>query len=95
MQWAFGLAPSGGDDFWDLPIGHVGQPGEDVFQISIRVEVATPAAFDDGINDGTAFTGIRIPDKEPVLLADGGGADGVFYAETPIMLSSLKVGWRD
>ena len=63
--------PDFGRDLGDLAVGHVGQPSEDVFQISIRVEVATPAAFDDGINDGTAFTGIRIPDKEPVFLSKG------------------------
>ena len=79
MQWAFGFAPSGGDDFGDLPIGHVGQSDEDILQVSIRVEVAPPAAFDDGLNDGTMFPCIRIPDKEPVFLADGDGADGVFH----------------
>jgi len=31
----------------------VGQAGEDIFQVSVGVETATAAAFDDGINDGT------------------------------------------
>jgi len=92
VQRLLSFAPDFGRDLGDLAVGHVGQPGEDVFQISIRVEVAPPTAFDDGINDGAAFTGIRIPDKEPVLLADGGGADGVFYAETPIMPRTRRGG---
>jgi hypothetical protein len=79
----------------DLAVGHVGQASEHVTQVSKGIKAAPPAAFNQGINDGTALARIRFPDEEPVFLADGRGTNGVFYAETPIMLSSLKVGWRD
>ena len=46
-----------GRDFGDLVIGHVGQAGEDFTKISEGIKAATSAAFDDGINDGAAFTG--------------------------------------
>ena len=39
---------------------------------------APPTAFDDGVKDGLTLTGISLADEEPVLLAHGGRADGVF-----------------
>src|SRR5947208_1054273 len=35
------------------------------------------AAHDDGVDDGTAPTGIRVADEQPVLLADRAGPDGI------------------
>jgi len=46
--------------------GHAGQPGEHVFEISIGIDVAPPAAFDDGVDDRAALAGSRFSDKEPV-----------------------------
>ena len=70
------------------------QASQHVTKVSVRIEAAPPAAFDDGVDDGAAFTGLGIAHKEPVFLANGRGANGVFYAEMPIMPSSLKVGWQ-
>src|ERR1019366_4164480 len=55
------------------------QAGEDIFQVCVWVEAATTAAFDDGVNDGAAFSGSGITHEEPVFLADGGGANGIFH----------------
>jgi hypothetical protein len=80
-------APSRRCDFGDLPVGHVWQAGEDILEIRVRVESTPAAAFDDGVNDGTAFTSIGIADKEPVLLADGGGPDGILDKVMPCRIS--------
>ena len=68
------------------------QAGEDVVQVSVRIESATAARFDDSVQDGAAFPGLGFADEQPVLFAEGGGADGVFYAEVPIMPRSLSGG---
>ena len=31
----------------------------------------------DGVNDGAEFTGVGLTDEQPVLLADGRGANGI------------------
>jgi hypothetical protein len=69
-------------------VGHVGQPRQDVFQVSVRIQAAPAAAFDDGVNDRAAFPRFGGPDEEPVFLAQGGGTDGVFYAELGITFST-------
>jgi hypothetical protein len=63
-----------GRDFGDLPVGHVGQAREHVPKISKGVKAAASATFDEGVNDGTALTGLGIADEEPVF----------FYAELGI-----------
>ena len=73
------FAPGLRRDFGDLPVGHVRQSCEDVAKISERIQPASAAVFDDGINDGAALAGFGLADEEPVLLADGRGADGVFH----------------
>jgi hypothetical protein len=55
-------------------VGHVGQAGEDFTKISVRVKAASAAAFDEGINNGAAFTGPGVTHKEPVFLADVKGS---------------------
>ena len=59
-------------------VGHPGQPGQHVLEIGVGIEVPAAAGFNDGVNDGAAFSGISLAHKEPVLLADGRGPDGVF-----------------
>jgi len=59
-------------------VGHVRQACEDFTEIRIRVEAATTAAFEDGVEDGAVLADLGITDEEPVLLAQGGGANGVF-----------------
>ncbi len=71
--------PSFRREFFDLPVGGGGQAGEDVAQIGIRIEATLAATLDDGVEDGAAFAGLGFADEEPVLFAEGGGADGVFY----------------
>ena len=72
------FVPSLWCDFGDLAVGHVGQAGEDFTKISEGIKPATAAAFNDGVDDRADLTGIGVADEEPVLLADGRGADGVF-----------------
>ena len=70
--------PSFGCEVCDLPVGGGGQSGEDVAEVCVRIESATTAAFDDGVQDGAAFPGLRFADEQPVFLSQRGGADGVF-----------------
>ncbi len=72
------LRPCLGHQIFDLPVGHRGQAGEHVPEIGERVEDTPPATFDDGVDDRAAHAGLGLADEEPVLLADGGRADGVF-----------------
>jgi hypothetical protein len=62
-----------------LAVGHIGQASEHVTQVSKGIKAATPAAFNQGINDGAALARIRFTDEEPVFLADGRGPNGVFH----------------
>ncbi len=71
--------PGFGREVGDLPVGGGGQAREDVTQVSVRIESATAAAFDDGVEDGRAFAGLGFTDEQPVLFAQGGGANGVFH----------------
>jgi len=54
-------------------------------QVSGRVDPATTAAFNDGVQDRAAISGFGFTDEQPIAFPDGGGADGIFYAEVPIM----------
>jgi len=83
------LRPGFGREIFDLPVGHRRQAGEDVPEIGERIEAAPPAAFDDGVDDGAAVARLGFTDEEPVLLADGGGPDGVFV-EVVIDLQSAS-----
>ena len=47
-------------------------------QVGVGIEPAAAAALDDGVDDGAALAGVGGADEEPVLLAERGGADGVF-----------------
>src|SRR5215207_9941336 len=60
-------------------IGHARQARERLAQVGQRIDAAAAAAFHDGVEDGSAFTGIGGADEQPVLLADGGGPDRVFH----------------
>jgi len=68
LQRPLGLAQDGGEDFGDLAVGHVRQACEDFPEIRVRIKAASPAAFDDSVNDGAALSGLGIADKQPVLL---------------------------
>ena len=79
-------------NFRDLVIGHVGEASQDVAKVGGRIKAPPPAAFNDRVDDCAAFPGFRFPHKQPVLLADGRRANGVFYAETPIMPRTRRGG---
>ena len=65
--------PSFGREVFDLPVGGMRQAGEDVVQVSVRIESATATRFDDGVEDGAAFPGLGFADEQPILFAEGGG----------------------
>jgi hypothetical protein len=46
------LRPGFGCEVWNLPVGGMRQAGEDVVQVSVRIESATTARFDDSVQDG-------------------------------------------
>ena len=70
--------PGFGREVFYLPVGGRRQPSEDVTQIGIGIESTTAAAFDDGVEDGAAFSGLGFADEQPILFPKGGGADRVF-----------------
>jgi len=47
-----GGCPSFWNNVFNLTIGHCGQAGQYVAQISVGLDMVTPAAFDDRVNDG-------------------------------------------
>ena len=61
-----------------MVIGGLGQTSEHVTQVGEGVEATAAATLDDGVEDGAALAGVVGPEEEPVLFAEGGGADGVF-----------------
>ena len=77
MQLIFGPSPWG--ELGDLPVGGVGKFFQDFFEVAVGVDVVASAGFHDGVEDGTAVSGICIAKKEPVLFPDGGGADRIFH----------------
>ena len=66
-------------------VGHPGQAGEHVAEVGEGILAVTLAGDDEGVDDRRALAGVRMTDEEPVLLADRGGPDGVFYSEIAIM----------
>jgi len=71
--------PGFGREVFDLPIGGGGQAREDVTQVGEGIDAAAAAAFDDGIEDGAAFPGLGLADEQPILFAEGGGANGILH----------------
>ena len=78
MRGTLGLRPGRGGDVLDLPVCQVREASEYVAQVGVGIDGAATTAFDDGVEHRSALTGFGGPDEEPVFLADGGGADGVF-----------------
>jgi len=68
MHQQLAFTPGLGRDFRDLPVGHGGQAREHVAEISEGIETASAATFNEGVNDGTALTGLGIADEELVFL---------------------------
>jgi Transposase DNA-binding len=91
-QMSFG--PGRGNDLRGLVVGHPGQTREHVFEVSVGINVAATAAFDDGVKDGSAFAGICLTHEEPVLLAQGRRANGIFYHGGPLFLDARIITMR-
>ena len=58
-------------------VGHGGEPLQDVGEVGFGVVAVAADALNQGVNDGAALAGGFAADEEPVLLADGSGADAV------------------
>jgi hypothetical protein len=69
------VGPGLGREVFCLPVRRVGQSGEDVAQIRIRIETAPAATLNDGVEDGASFPGLGFADEQPVLLSQRGGTD--------------------
>lgn len=54
-----------------------GQALEDACEVCGRVDALAVAVGDEGVERGGACAALRVAHEQPVLLADGGGADGV------------------
>ena len=65
-------------DLLDLVSGHVRQAGEHVAQVIKWIFAPPPTAFDDGVDNSAALTGVDLSNKQPVLFANGGRTNGVF-----------------
>ena len=63
----------------DLPVGHRGEPGEDVAQVGVGIDAAAAATLDNSVEDGAALAGVGIAEKQPVLFSESGRPDGVFH----------------
>ena len=55
--------PSFWNNVFNLTIRHCGQAGQHVAQISVGLDIVTPAAFDDRVNDRAAFACISVTEK--------------------------------
>lgn len=68
--------------FWqqiiDLLVGHAGEAVKHVFEIRKGFVAVASGAFDQGVEDGTAFAGVFSSDEEPILFAHSCGTNGVF-----------------
>ena len=61
-----------------VAVRHSREAGEDVAQVSKRVDAAALARYDDRVDDRRTLAGIRVSYKQPVFLSDGRWPDGVF-----------------
>src|SRR5438874_10066686 len=70
--------PVGGKQRIDLIDFHGGQTGQDVGEVILRIDAATAATDENGVNYSAAPAGIGVSDEEPASAADGGGTNGIF-----------------
>ena len=59
-------------------IGHSRHSREHDAQVGERVCAVALAGNDDRVDDRGALAGVGVTDEQPVFLADGRGADGIF-----------------
>ena len=58
---------------------HRWQARQDIGEVFSNVDFETATVFYDGVKDGALATGFAVAYKQPVLLAELGRADGIFY----------------
>ncbi len=70
--------PMGGQQRGEIvAIGHFRQASEDVAEVSKRILAVAAARDDERVDDRGALSGVGMTNEEPVLFADGRGANGV------------------
>ncbi len=65
-------------------ICHGRQPSEDIAEVGVGVDAMKAAVFNDGVKDGRALAGSGCAKEHPILFAQGGRADRVFYEVIPL-----------
>ena len=67
-----------GRQFVDTVDRVVGDAGEHLGQVGLRIEAVQFGGFDDGVDGGGALAAFLGAGEQPVLSSQGEGADGVF-----------------
>ena len=74
------LCPLFRREFANLPVCALGDAGERVAQILMRIDAASAATFDNRVDHGAALSGLGVSKKQPVLLADSRRPNGIFHS---------------
>jgi hypothetical protein len=89
----------GGQELADLGDVHGRQAPEDVAEVCLGVKTAAPATDDQGVDQGTAPAGVRVPDEEPPAATDcrimpRGGLDLRFPSELKDLVIVVSGGMK-
>jgi hypothetical protein len=57
------------EDRSDLAVGHRRQASQNIPEVLIGFNSASPTAFDDGVEDRSSLAGLGFSEKEPVLFS--------------------------
>lgn len=63
--------PVPGGEVTDAVDGEVGDAGQNIPEIGLRIKAVEPGALDQGVDDGGALAALVGTGEEPVLAADG------------------------
>jgi len=66
-------------EFGNLPVCALGDAGEHVAQILVRIDPSPTATFDHGVDHGAALPRFGVSKKQPVLLADSCRSNRIFH----------------
>lgn len=72
------IGPGAWGDLVNFLDGHLGQTFKDIFEIGIGIDAVCFATLQNGVDDGTAPSGILVTDEHPVFAPQGSGSDGIF-----------------
>ena len=61
-----------------LAVSHRGQPCQDIAQVAVGLDTVATAALNYRVEHCTAFSGVGISEKQPILFSEGGRPDRVF-----------------